>query len=179
MTEPEHFCGSLEDLAAVREAVDLPILRKDFVTTPYQVVQARAFGADLILLIVAGLEDDPLKRLYEEALKHGLEVLVECHDEAELERAIQLGSPLLGINSRNLKTLEVDLTVTERLLPQVPDNFHAIAESGVKTVADAQRMAAAGARGLLVGTALIDSEDPAVLLQELQRGLNGPVLEST
>src|SRR5687768_11463412 len=127
LTEERRFGGSLDDLRAVRAAVDVPVLRKDFIVASYQLVEARAAGADLALLIVAALDDDTLRRLHDEAGGLGLTVLVEVHDEAETQRAIDLGAPLVGVNSRNLKTLEVDPGVFGRLAPQLPDDVVAVA----------------------------------------------------
>ncbi len=121
LTEERRFGGSLADLAAVRAAVDTPLLRKDFIVSDYQLVEARAAGADLALLIVAALDDDSLRRLHDTARELGLTVLVEVHDEAEAERAVDLGAELIGVNARNLKTLEVDDQVFGRLAAQLPD----------------------------------------------------------
>ena len=120
LTEERRFGGSLDDLRAVRAAVDVPVLRKDFIVTPYQLVEARVAGADLALLIVAALDDDELTGLYNEARELGLTVLVEVHDEAETERAVALGAELIGVNARNLQTLEVDIDTFGRLAPLVP-----------------------------------------------------------
>ena len=130
LTEERRFGGSLDDLRAVRAAVDIPLLRKDFMVEPYQLLEARAAGADLVLLIVAALDDDTLRRLHDEARELGLTVLVEVHDEAETERAVALGAELVGVNARNLKTLEVDDATFGRLAPLVPDDRVLVAESG-------------------------------------------------
>ena len=131
LTEERRFGGSLDDLRAVRAAVDTPLLRKDFVVEPYQVLEARAAGADLVLLIVAALDDDTLRRLHDLAGELGLTVLVEVHDEAETARAVDLGAELVGVNARNLKTLEVDPDTFGRLAPLVPDDRVLVAESGI------------------------------------------------
>ena len=132
LTEPRRFGGSLEDLAAVREAVRVPLLRKDFVVSSYQLWEARAYGADLVLLIVAALEQNALVSLVERAVSIGLVPLVEVHTESELDRAVEAGAKVIGINARNLATLEVDRSVFARLAPQVPDGVIKIAESGVR-----------------------------------------------
>src|SRR5919107_6140755 len=160
LTEARRFSGSLDDLRAVRAAVDTPLLRKDFIVASYQLLEARAAGADLALLIVAALDDDLLRRLYDEARELGLTVLVEVHDEAETERAVALGAELIGVNARNLKTLAVDNDTFGRLAPLVPDNRVKVAESGIFGPADVARFVAEGARGVLVGEALVKDGDP-------------------
>ena len=160
LTEQRRFGGSLDDLRAVRAAVDTPILRKDFIVSSYQLLEARAAGADLALLIVAALEDDLLRRLYEEARELGLTVLVEVHDEPETERAVNLGAELIGVNARNLKTLAVDNDTFGRLAPLVPDDRVKVAESGILGPADVARFVAEGARAVLVGEALVKDGDP-------------------
>jgi len=160
LTEQRRFGGSLSDLRAVRAAVDTPLLRKDFVVAGYQVVEARAAGADLVLLIVAALDDDTLRRLHDEARELGLAVLVEVHDEAETERAVALGAELVGVNARNLKTLAVDDTTFGRLAPLVPDDRVLVAESGISGPPDVKRFVAEGARVVLVGEALVKDGAP-------------------
>jgi indole-3-glycerol phosphate synthase len=160
LTEQRRFGGSLDDLRAVRAAVDVPVLRKDFIVTSYQLVEARAAGADLALLIVAALDDDTLRRLHDEARELGLTVLVEVHDEAETERAVALGAGLVGVNARNLKTLEVDRTTFARLAPQVPGDRVLVAESGISGPSDVKRLVAEGARAVLVGEALVKDGAP-------------------
>jgi indole-3-glycerol phosphate synthase len=160
LTEQRRFGGSLADLLAVRAAVDVPLLRKDFMVSDYQVLEARAAGADLVLLIVAALDDPTLRRLHDLAGELGLTVLVEVHDEAETERAVALGAPLIGVNARNLKTLEVDPTAFARLAPLVPDDRVLVAESGVTGVDDVQRRVDEGAHAVLVGEALVKDGDP-------------------
>lgn len=160
LTERRRFGGSLEDLAAVRAAVDTPVLRKDFIVTSYQLVEARAAGADLALLIVAALDDDDLRRLHDEARELGLTVLVEVHDEAETERAVALGAELVGVNARNLKTLAVDDDTFGRLAPLVPEDRVLVAESGIRGPDDVTRFVAEGARAVLVGEALVRDGDP-------------------
>jgi indole-3-glycerol phosphate synthase len=160
LTEQRRFGGSLADLRAIRAAVDTPLLRKDFVVTGYQVVEARAAGADLVLLIVAALDDDTLRRLHDEARELGLTVLVEVHDEAEAERAVALGAELVGVNARNLKTLAVDDSTFGRLAPLVPDDRVLVAESGISGPPDVKRFVAEGARVVLVGEALVRDGAP-------------------
>ncbi|GAA1769751.1 indole-3-glycerol phosphate synthase TrpC [Nocardioides hankookensis] len=160
LTERRRFGGSLDDLRAVRAAVDTPLLRKDFIVTSYQLVEARAAGADLALLIVAALDDDSLRRLYDEARELGLTVLVEVHDEPETERAVALGAELVGVNARNLKTLEIHDDTFGRLAPLIPDDRVKVAESGIFGPADVQRFVTEGARAVLVGEALVKDGDP-------------------
>lgn len=160
LTEERRFGGSLADLVAVRAAVSVPVLRKDFMVTSYQLLEARVAGADLALLIVAALDDDTLRRLYDEARELGLTVLVEVHDEPETERAVALGSELIGVNARNLKTLEIDHDVFSRLAPLVPDDRVLVAESGISGPADVARFVDQGARAVLVGEALVKDGDP-------------------
>jgi indole-3-glycerol phosphate synthase len=159
LTEERRFGGSLDDLRAVRAAVDTPLLRKDFVVEPYQVLESRAAGADLVLLIVAALDDDTLRRLRDLAGELGLTVLVEVHDEAEAARAVDLGAQLVGVNARNLKTLEVDVDAFGRLAPLVPERV-LVAESGITSAVDVKRYVAEGARAVLVGEALVKDGDP-------------------
>ncbi len=160
LTEERRFGGSLADLRAVRAAVDVPVLRKDFIVTPYQLVEARCAGADLALLIVAALDDGELAGLHDEARELGLTVLVEVHDEAETERALALGAELIGVNARNLQTLEVDVDTFGRLAPQVPSDRVLVAESGITGPTDVKRFVAEGARVVLVGEALVRDGAP-------------------
>jgi indole-3-glycerol phosphate synthase len=159
LTEGRRFGGSLGDLRAVRSAVDLPLLRKDFVVDPYQVLESRAAGADLVLLIVAALDDETLRRLHDLAGELGLTVLVEVHDEAEAARAVDLGAELVGVNARNLKSLEVDPDTFGRLAPLLSDRV-LVAESGISSPVEVKRYAAEGARAVLVGEALVRDGDP-------------------
>ena len=167
LTEERRFGGSLDDLRAVRAAVDVPVLRKDFIVTGYQLLEARAAGADLVLLIVAALDDDELRRLHDEARELGMTVLVEVHDEAETERAVTLGAELLGVNARNLKTLAVDETTFGRLAPLVPDDRVLVAESGISGPADVERFVGERARVVLVGEALVRDGDPEAAVRAM------------
>ncbi len=160
LTEQRRFGGSLDDLRAVRATVDAPLLRKDFIVTGYQLLEARAAGADLALLIVAALDDETLRRLYDDARELGLTVLVEVHDEAETERAVDLGADLIGVNARNLKTLAVDGDTFARLAPLVPDDRVLVAESGISGPGDVTRYVSEGAQAVLVGEALVRGGDP-------------------
>ncbi len=171
LTDVRFFGGSLEDLEKVRSAVDLPLLRKDFVIDPYQIDEARLAGADAILLIVAALDDDDLRRLDGHARGLGLDVLVEVHDEGELERARALGADLIGVNNRDLRSFEVDLGTTERLAAKLVDSPDVllIAESGIGGFDDVERLARAGAAGFLVGESLMRRPDPGQALEELRR----------
>jgi len=160
LTEARRFGGRLEDLAAVRRAVSIPVLRKDFMVTPYQITEARAWGADLVLLIVAALAQDALVSMREQAESLGMTAIVEVHDEEETRRAVDSGAVVIGVNARNLKTLEVDRTVFARLRPLIPACVVTIAESGVRDLDDVRAYAAAGARGVLVGEALVTGGSP-------------------
>jgi indole-3-glycerol phosphate synthase len=160
LTEARRFGGSLDDLRAVRAAVDTPLLRKDFIVSTYQLLEARAAGADLVLLIVAALDDATLARLHAEARELGLTVLVEVHSDAEIARALDAGAELVGVNARNLKTLEVDPDTFGRLVGRLPEGVVRVAESGITGPDDAARYAAEGADVVLVGEALVKDGDP-------------------
>lgn len=162
-----HFQGGLDDLAAVRAAVDCPLLQKDFVVDEHQLWEARALGADAVLLIVAVLGGRLLADLFQAAKGLGLSVLVEVHAEAELEAAADLGAGLIGVNNRDLATFRTDLATTERLAPRAPAGACLVSESGIATRADVLRVAAAGAHAVLVGEALSRSGDPAAKIGEL------------
>jgi indole-3-glycerol phosphate synthase len=161
LTEPLHFGGSPEDLRAVRAAVPLPVLRKDFVTTPYQVWEARAWGADAVLLIVAALDGERLADLLAEAGRAGLDALVEVHTREEAAVAAKAGAALVGVNARDLATLTVDLGRFAAVRDALPAGATIVAESGIRTGADVQAAAGAGADAVLVGEALVLADDPA------------------
>ncbi|GAA1297178.1 indole-3-glycerol phosphate synthase TrpC [Brachybacterium alimentarium] len=178
LTEQRRFRGTLADLDAVRERVQVPVLRKDFVVDPYQVFEARAHGADLVLLIVAALDDDLLRELYDLIAELGMQALVETHTEEELDRALALGADLIGVNARNLKTLDVDLSRAAALLQRIPRGPLAIGESAVLSVDDVEAYAAAGADAVLVGEALVTAGAPAASVtafrQVARRGRPAP-----
>ena len=160
LTEERRFGGSLADLHAVRAAVDIPVLRKDFVVEPYQLLEARAAGADLVLLIVAALPGDALQSLYDHARELGLTALVEVHDEPETERAVGVGAGLVGVNARNLKTLDVEPATFGKLAPLLPGEVVKVAESGIAGPTDVRRFVGEGADVVLVGEALVKDGDP-------------------
>jgi indole-3-glycerol phosphate synthase len=172
LTDGPFFRGSLKDLAAAAEvahqrAQPAPVLRKDFILDPYQVVEARAYGADAILLIVAALSDGHLRQLLDIATVQGMDSLVEVHDETELERAVAAGASLIGINNRDLRTFTVDLVVTERLAPLAPPGTMLVGESGVFAAADVQRLGRAGVAAVLIGEGLILADDRTEAVRSL------------
>ncbi|MBT8224221.1 MAG: indole-3-glycerol phosphate synthase TrpC [Dactylosporangium sp.] len=167
LTESRWFGGSLDDLAAVRAAVDVPLLRKDFVVSSYQVHEARACGADLVLLIVAALDQNALCGLLDRVESLGMTALVEVHAEEEADRALEAGAKVIGVNARNLRTLEVDRSVFERIAPGLPNNVVKIAESGVRGPHDLIRYASAGADAVLVGEGLVTKKSPRDAVAEL------------
>ncbi len=168
LTEADHFLGDLAYLDVARAHSTRPILRKDFLSRPYHVAQAAAHGADAILLIVAGLTDEQLRTLSSEARRFDLDTLVEVHDGEELARALALQPTVVGINNRDLRTFETDLGVTEELLPSVPAGTIAISESGVRVPSDIAELYALGARGFLIGEALMRSDDPVGFVDDLK-----------
>ena len=176
LTEPRQFGGSLADLAAVRSAVQVPVLRKDFVVGSYQLWEARAYGADIVLLIVAALEQNALVSLIERAVSIGLLPLVEAHTEDELMRALEADAKVIGVNARDLGTLEVDRTVFARLCPLIPDGVIRIAESGVRGPHDLLAYAAAGADAVLVGESLVTDKDPRAAVADLVTAGSHPAL---
>jgi len=176
LTDEHYFGGHLDYLRAIRGAVALPILRKDFVLDPYQVDEARVAGADAVLLIVAALDDDALCALHQRGRERGLDVLVEVHDEGELERALAIGPDLVGVNNRNLRTFHTDLAVTEKLAGRVlgaggeAGEILLVAESGIGSLADVERLQSAGAGAFLVGESLMRQPDPEAALRKLRLG---------
>jgi len=178
LTEGRRFGGCIEDLAAVRDAVQVPILRKDFVVSSYQLWEARAYGADLVLLIVAAMEQNALVSLVERARSIGLVPVVEVHSEAELGRAVSAGAQVIGVNARNLATLAVDRSIFARLAPQIPDEVIKIAESGVRGPHDLLAYAAAGADAVLVGESLVIGKDPRTAVADLVTAGSHPALRS-
>ncbi|HET9664375.1 MAG TPA: indole-3-glycerol phosphate synthase TrpC [Burkholderiales bacterium] len=167
LTDRQHFLGSMDDMTAARAACNLPVLRKDFVIDPYQVHESRAAGADCILLIVSALDVPRMRELEAGALALGLAVLVEVHDARELDRALELKTPLIGINNRNLRTFETRLETTLELLEHIPADRVVITESGILKPADVARMRERGVHGFLVGEALMRAAQPGVALEEL------------
>jgi indole-3-glycerol phosphate synthase len=167
LTESRRFGGSLADLAAVREVVDLPVLRKDFVVSPYQVHEARVYGADLVLLIVAALEQNVLQALLDRVESLGMTALVEVHTEEEADRALEAGAILIGVNARNLHTLEVNRAIFGQIAPGLPANVLRVAESGVRGPGDLLTYAGWGADAVLVGEGLVTSGDPRAAVRSL------------
>jgi indole-3-glycerol phosphate synthase len=178
LTEQRRFGGTLEDLVAVRRAVQVPILRKDFIVSSYQLWEARACGADLALLIVAALEQSALVSLVERAQSIGLLPLVEVHADEELQRAVDAGARVIGVNARNLATLEVDRSVFTRIAPRVPEGVLKIAESGVRGPHDLLQYAAAGADAVLVGESLVTEKDPRAAVADLVTAGSHPALRT-
>ncbi|MGV0792226.1 indole-3-glycerol phosphate synthase TrpC [Mycolicibacterium sp. XJ1819] len=167
LTEQRRFNGSLEDLDAVRSVVSVPVLRKDFIIRPYQIHESRAHGADMLLLIVAALEQPVLESLLERTESLGMTALVEVHTEEEADRALQAGASVIGVNARDLKTLNVDRDCFARIAPGLPSNVIRIAESGVRGPADLLAYAGAGADAVLVGEGLVTSGDPRGAVADL------------
>jgi len=167
LTEPTFFDGSLEHLAAVRARVGLPLLRKDFIVDEYQLFEARAAGADAVLLIVAALEQPALVALQQRASDLGLATLVEVHDEEELTRAVDSGARIIGVNNRNLRTLAVDVEASDRLAVRLPRDVIGVSESGLKSRKELDRLAAAGYRAFLIGERFMTDADPAGALRKL------------
>jgi indole-3-glycerol phosphate synthase len=167
LTEPTFFDGALEHLSAVRAAVRLPLLRKDFVVDEYQLLEARAAGADAVLLIVAALEQAALERLQRRASALGLAALVEVHNEEEMSRAVDAGARIIGVNNRNLRTLSVDVDASYRLAARIPRGAIAVSESGLKTRDELERLSEAGYRAFLIGERFMADPDPARAIGEL------------
>ncbi|MBB4739866.1 indole-3-glycerol phosphate synthase [Actinoplanes octamycinicus] len=174
LTEGRWFGGSLDDLVAVRASVKVPVLRKDFVVSSYQVHEARAHGADMVLLIVAALEQNALVGLLERIESLGMTALVEVHNEEEADRALEANAKVIGVNARDLRTLEVDRSVFERIAPGLPQNVVKIAESGVRGPHDLIRYASAGADAVLVGEGLVTQKSPRDAVAELVNAGNHP-----
>jgi indole-3-glycerol phosphate synthase len=170
LTEPTFFDGSLADLSGVREAVETPILRKDFIVTEYQLFEARAAGADAVLLIVAALSARALQALAGRAGSLGLDVLVEVHDAQELTIAIDAGAMIVGVNNRNLRTLAVDVRASDDLMARMPAGVVAVSESGLKTTADLQHLRAVGYSAFLIGERLMQADDPEAAVRQLLVG---------
>ncbi|MFH2068650.1 MAG: indole-3-glycerol phosphate synthase TrpC [Candidatus Omnitrophota bacterium] len=167
LTEKDHFRGSLADLAVVRKSINIPILQKDFILLPYQIYEARANGADAVLLIVALHNRQTLQELFSLALSLKLSALVEIHSETELADALSIGAEIIGINNRNLATLQTDLNVSRRILPLIPKEKIKIVESGLKTKTEIRELSRRGASAFLVGESLLRQENPAVALASL------------
>ena len=167
LTDRDYFQGSLSDMVAARAAVGLPVLRKDFTTAEYDVLDGAAHGADAILLIAAALNGPQLRRFRELAESYRMAALVEVHDEEELQLALDSGASIIGVNSRDLRTFQVDLNVALRLAPSIPASVIKVAESGIHSASDVQTLAAAGYRGFLVGEHLMRAPDPAQALRDL------------
>lgn len=167
LTEPTFFDGSLEHLCAIREAVRVPVLRKDFIVDSYQLLEARANGADAVLLIVAALGERELRTLLSAARAFGLAALVEVHDELETDRALDAGAEIIGVNNRNLRTLEVDVNLSERVAARIPATVVAVSESGLKTADDLARLQELGYRAFLIGERFMTAADPGATLSDL------------
>lgn len=167
LTDLKYFGGSLDDLVAVRAAIGAPVLRKEFIVDEYQLWEARAAGADAVLLIVAALDPARLRDLFHACKGVGLSTLVEAHTAAELDEALALGAPVVGVNNRNLHTLETSLDASVALLPRIPPGVVAVSESGIHRRDDVQRVVAAGAQAVLVGEALVRADDVGAKVREL------------
>src|SRR4051812_12660137 len=179
LTEGRWFGGSLNDLAAVRAAVNVPVLRKDFVVSSYQVHEARAHGADVVLLIVAALEQNALTGLLERVESLGMTALVEVHNEAEADRAMAAGASVIGVNARDLTTLKVDMSTFERIAPGLPSGVVKVAESGVRDAHDLLAYASAGADAVLVGEGLVTAGDPRQAVADLVTAGSHPATPRT
>jgi len=167
LTEPNYFLGSIEHLRAVKAAVKIPVLRKDFIFDPWQIEESAAYGADVVLLIVAALKPSVLRSLYEETRRLGMEALVEAHTVGELRQALDLENAIIGINCRNLSSLKTNLATARRIAPMIPENRQAVAESGIRSNTDIADLATRGYSGFLVGHALLQSGSPGTRLAQL------------
>jgi indole-3-glycerol phosphate synthase len=167
LTERRRFSGSLEDLEAVRAGVSIPLLRKDFMVDEYQFYEARAAGADVILLIVAALSKNQLRDYYDLATELGMAALVEVHTHQEVEDALEINPRIIGVNARNLKTLEIDLAAFTELIPEIPETIIRVAESGISERSEVEIAQSAGARAILVGETLVRSGDPKAKIDAL------------
>ncbi|HMD51474.1 MAG TPA: indole-3-glycerol phosphate synthase TrpC [Solirubrobacteraceae bacterium] len=176
LTEGPNFGGALADLTAAREACELPLLRKDFILDRYQLYEARASGADAVLLIAAALQREELSRLHSEARSIGLDVLVEVHDSGELDSALAVGADIVGVNNRDLRDFTVDLDRTERLLSQIPDDVIVVSESGIAGAEQVRRLGDRGVHAVLVGEALMRAEDPAAAVAALTGAAHPPTV---
>jgi indole-3-glycerol phosphate synthase len=179
LTEQQYFLGSLHDLAEARRAVELPVLRKDFILESYQVYESVAAGADALLLIVAVLPDRDLRSMIELCQRLRIDALVEVHTETELDRALAAGARMIGVNNRNLKTLEVTLDTSFQLRAKIPPGCITVSESGIKTAADLRRLAEAGFDAVLIGERLMTEPDPGQALRELLAGFEGAAIRET
>ncbi|TAM57768.1 indole-3-glycerol phosphate synthase TrpC [bacterium] len=168
LTESDHFLGELSFLDVARANSERPILRKDFLTDAYQIAQSSAYGADAVLLIVAALDDERLTALIQEAARYALDALVEVHGAGELSRALRAGARIVGINNRNLRTFDVDLSTTTELLSEIPPGVLVVSESGLHNGEQVRRLRRAGAQAFLVGESLMRSADPGAMLRELR-----------
>ena len=166
LTDRKFFDGQLEYLSAIKKVVDIPLLRKDFTIDPYQIFEARLYGADIVLLIVSVLDTTQLKEYLEITDSLGMSAIVEVHDTNELEKAIGAGSSIIGINNRNLKTFEVDLSTTEKLIEYIPGHIHVVSESGINDPADIRRLGSLGISTFLIGESFMGSSDPGGRLGE-------------
>jgi indole-3-glycerol phosphate synthase len=167
LTEERRFAGNISDLISIRAAIDIPLLRKDFIVTEFQVYESRILGADLMLLIVAGLSKSQLRDFYQLATALGMDVLVEVHDLEEAERAVEIGSKIIGVNSRNLKTLEVDEKNFELILPQLPASVLKVAESGISHRSQVEFVQSLGANAVLIGETLVKAGNPIHTINDL------------
>ena len=167
LTEERRFKGSISDLVSVRSAVSIPVLRKDFIVTEFQVYESRIIGSDLLLLIVAGLSKSQLRDYFQLATGLGMQVLVEVHDLSEVELALEIDSKIIGVNCRNLKTLEIDKTAFDLILPRLPENVLKVAESGISTRDEVEKIESLGADAILVGETLVKSGNPVHTIKEL------------